>query len=342
MKGLLLIGGMATRLYPLSRHLPKSLLPVCDRELLHYQISQLARAGLSEIILAAGAQAQQIADFAAHYSGGLNFHTSLEHEPLGTAGAIANAWEFIADEPVVVLNADILSSLDIGALLEAHRRGGHPATVVGVQVSDPSRFGLLKTQGATLLGFSEKPQGQPGLGPHFINAGAYVLEPDAVRAIPLGRSVSIERETFPQLIERHTALGFYELQGFWTDIGTFESYFAANFALLAMRYTLGENALWGERDDCAIFKDLVYVHKSVRLGKNVDLYHRALVMAGCELGDGCRLQNTILMPGARLGEGVKLHNCIIAPGTSIDAGEQIDNALIIAGEERVAFYPEAQ
>lgn len=332
---------MATRLYPLSRYIPKSLLPVCDRELLHYQVSQLARAGVSEIILAAGQQAEQIAAYTRNYSGGLAFHTSIEEQPLGTAGAIANAWELIDDEPVVVLNADILSSLDLGAVLEAHRGGGHCTTVVGFAVPDPSRFGLLKTQGELLLGFSEKPQGQPGLGPHYINAGVYVLEPEAVRAIPLGRSVSIERETFPLLIKQHGALGFFELQGFWADIGTFESYFAANFALLAMRYTVGDNPLWGERDDCSIFKDLVYIHHSARLGRGVDLYHRALVMAGCELGDGCRLQNTILMPGARLGEGVKLSDCILAPDAVIEPGEQIDHALIIPGEERVAFYPEA-
>lgn len=342
MKGLLLIGGIASRLYPLSRYLAKSLLPICDRELLHYQVAQLARAGIGEIILAAGHHVEQIEAFARQYSGGLQFHTCVESEPLGTAGAIVNAWDYIEDEPVVVLNADILSSLDIGAVLAQHARNGHSATIVGYAVPDPSRYGLLRTQGERLLGFSEKPQVDPGPGPHFINAGVYVLEPQAVRAIPLGRSVSIERETFPQLIESQGALGFFELKGIWADIGTFESYFAASFALLAQRYSVGETALWGERDDCAVFKDLVYINKTARLGQDVDLYHRVIVMAGCSIGAGCRLQNTLLMPGASIGDGTRLQDCIVGPRASVGAEEQVEHAVIVQGEPPLVFYSEAR
>jgi mannose-1-phosphate guanylyltransferase len=342
MKGLLLIGGIASRLYPLSRYVAKSLLPICDRELLHYQVAQLVRAGIGEIILAAGHHVEQIEAFTKQYSGGLSFLTCVEDEPLGTAGAIANAWDYIEDEPVVVLNADILSSLDIGAVLTWHKRSGRVATVVGFAVPDPSRYGLLKTEGERLLGFNEKPQGDPSPGPHFINAGVYVLEPEAVRTIPLGRSVSIERETFPRLIESHGGLGFFELQGFWADIGTFESYFAASFALLAQRYACGETALWGARDDCAVFKDLVYLNKSAVLGSGVDLYHRVIVMAGCAVGAGCWLRNTILMPGASIGEGAKLQDCIVGPGAGVGEGDQIEHAVIAQDEQPVSFFPEAR
>ena len=121
-KALLLIGGMATRLYPLSKHLPKSLLPICDRELLHYQVTQLAMAGINEIVLAAGHLVEQLREFTAGYSGGLRFHYSLEPEPRGTAGAIAEARDFLAGEPVVVLNADILSSVRIADVIAEHER----------------------------------------------------------------------------------------------------------------------------------------------------------------------------------------------------------------------------
>jgi mannose-1-phosphate guanylyltransferase len=243
---------------------------------------------------------------------------------------------------VVVLNADILSALDISALLAAHEAAGRLATLTGFGVADPARYGLLHTEGDKLLGFVEKPQGHPGPGPHFINAGGYVLEPQAVRAIPLGRSVSIERETFPLLIERSGHLGFYELKGLWADIGTFESYFAANFALLAQRYTHGETALWGARDDCAVFKDLIYINQSARLGAGVDLYHRVVVMAGCTLDGANRLQNVLLLPGAHLGEGVRLRDCIVGPGAEVAAGEQLDHALVLREEATAPFYPEAE
>src|SRR5690606_21723411 len=123
-KALLLIGGMATRLFPLSRHIAKSLLPIADRELLHYQITQIAMAGISDIVLAAGQHVEQLEEYVKDYGGGLNFQLSLETEPLGTAGAIANAHELIEGESVVVLNADILSSLRLADFIAAHRASG--------------------------------------------------------------------------------------------------------------------------------------------------------------------------------------------------------------------------
>jgi mannose-1-phosphate guanylyltransferase len=364
-KGLLLIGGLATRLLPLSKYMPKSLLPVCDRELLHYQVTALARAGIGEIVLACGHMVEQIRDYVGGYSG-LTFHISEEPEPRGTAGAIAQAAVYLDGQPAVVLNADILSDIDIARLIETHRAGGRPATIAGYAVSDPSRYGLLRTQpsgevaGITaIVGFQEKPElsgagvparenGGHGGPPHFldekpfINAGLYVLEPEVIASIPTGRAVSIERETFPQLISRHGALTLFPHEGLWLDVGTFESYFAANFALLAQRFTTGETRLWGERSDCAIFKDLVYLHKSAQLGSKVDLYHRVVVMAGVRIGATVRLENCILMPGASVGDNCALSSCIVGPGYAVASGSIIQNTLLVSGEEPAAFFPQAQ
>lgn len=341
MKAVLLIGGLATRLYPLSKQLAKPLLPVCDREVLHYQVEQLVRADVREIVLAAGHHAEQIAAFTEHYSGGVRFHLSLEDEPLGTAGAIAHAREYLGDEPAVVLNADVLCSLDMTKFIATHRRLGRMASICGYAMDDPSRYGLLEVEDQLVMGFREKPTGDPGRGPHYINTGAYVLEPEAIAAIPDGRSVSIERETFPKLIAEHGGLGFHSFSGFWADIGTFESYFAANFALLAQRFALGPTPLWGDRHDCAVFKDLVYLHKQARLGKQLDLYHRVIVMANAEVGDGCRLQNCLLMPGARVGASAQLEDCIVGPKGEVPEGAHAGQLAFIAGEEPVPFYPHA-
>lgn len=341
MKALLLIGGQATRLAPLSKTLPKSLLPVCDREILHYQITQLALAGISEIVLAAGHLVEQLRRFVEGYSGGLSFHFSIEPEPRGTAGAIAEARDLLAGEPVVVLNADILSAIRIQDVVKCHRDGARPATVVGFAVPDPSRYGLLKVEDGKLLGFSEKPEGALGEGPHYINAGVYVLEPDAYMEIPVGRPVSIERQTFPHLLQRHGSLTHYAHEGLWIDIGTFESYFQANFALLARRYAGSDDWLWGQRDDCAIFKDLVLLSKSARLGKAVNLYHRVIVMRGAEIGDDCRLQDCLVLPGACIDGGCRLTECIVGPGATVAGGQNLVNQLIINGEPDTPFFPQA-
>src|SRR5688572_11220238 len=139
MKGLLLIGGLATRLLPLSKYVAKSLLPICDRELLHYQVTALARAGIGEIVLACGYKSEQIRDYVAGYSG-MTFHISEEPEPRGTAGAIAQAAEYLDGEAVVVLNADILCDVDIAKLVAAHVASKRPATICGYAVDDPSRY----------------------------------------------------------------------------------------------------------------------------------------------------------------------------------------------------------
>jgi len=339
MKAVLLIGGQATRLMPLSNYVPKSLLPVCDREVIHYQISQLARAGVYEIILAAGHMVDQLVAHVAHYSGGLEFSVSTEDEPLGTAGAIANAAKLIGADRAVVLNADIISAVNIEEVIESHNRSGKVATLVGQKVQDPSRFGLLELKGNEITGFIEKPEANSYPEDCYINAGIYILEPEALQQIPAGQKVSIEHETFPQLIEAHGSLNHYASEDLWADIGTFESYFAANFQLLAHRYTKGEDALWGERNDCAIFKDLIYLHKSATLGGQVDLYHRVIVMAGAKLGDDVRLQNCIVLPGAEIASGSRLQDCIVCSSATAGPGE-IKNLVFVSGEEPQPFFPD--
>jgi mannose-1-phosphate guanylyltransferase len=343
MKALLLIGGQATRLWPLSKTLPKSLLPVCDRELLLYQVSQLAYAGIHEIVLAAGMLAEQLQDYVRGFGGGLQFHLSIEPEPRGTAGAIAHARDLLGGDSVVVLNADILSDVRVADVIRHHFEAGRPATVVGYSVPDPARYGLLRADAerGLLHGFSEKPEGALPDGPHFINAGIYVLSPDAVAAIPEGRTVSIEREVFPRLIAEHEALGFYPHEGLWIDVGTFESYFRANFALLGRRYTFGDDQLWGQRDDCAVFKDFVYLHKSARLGADADLFHRVVVMRDCVVGTGAKLRNALLMPGAQVGAGAELADCIVGPGAEVMAQSLLSNMLLVEGEDPVPFFPGA-
>lgn len=357
MKGLLLIGGLATRLLPLSKYLAKSLLPICDRELLHYQIAALARAGIGEIVLACGHKTEQIRDYVSGYNG-LTFHISEEPEPRGTAGAIAKAADFLDGDSAVVLNADILSDVDIARLMQVHVAAERQATICGYAVPDPSRYGLLRVAADSIVGFDEKPdfggaggsardngghRGPPHLDEKpYINAGLYVLEPEVIASIPAGRAVSIERETFPQLIQRTGALTLYPHEGLWLDVGTFESYFAANFALLAKRFALGETALWGERDDSAVFKDLVYLNKSARLGAKVDLFHKAIVMAGCEIGSTVRIENSVLMPGARVGDNCAISSCILGPGYELAGGSIVQNTLFVSGEPPAAFFPQAE
>jgi NDP-sugar pyrophosphorylase family protein len=127
----------------------------------------------------------------------------------------------------------------------------------------------------------------------------------------------------------------------WLDIGTFESYMQANFALLMRRYASGDDWLWGERVDCALFKDLVYLSKTAKLGQGVDLFHRVIVMRNAKIGSGCRLQNCLVLPDSNIGDDCRLTDCIIGPRAQVSAGSTVSNVVVISGEDDTPYYPEA-
>jgi len=341
MKAILLAGGLETRLYPLTRSLPRALLPVCDREVLHYQITQLAMAGISEIVLAAGAHIDQLSAFVSRYGGGLSFLISEEPEPLGTAGAVAQAARLLNGEPVVVLQSDSLSSIRLADVLAAHRKGGRVATVAACAVQHPGHSQLLQINGGVLEGIAPPPAASMP-GPYHVGAGVYVLEPSAYDSLSGDSDVSPERQLLPRLLGEHGALAAFIHQGLWLEISALESYFSANFALLARRYALGEDWLWGERDDSAVFKDLMYINKAAQLGRQVDLYHRVIVMAGARLGDGCFLRNCLVMPQASIGEGCRLTDCLVGPQAEVESGSHLLSTAVFAGESPAAFFPHAE
>jgi len=365
MKGLLLIGGQAARLRPMSKNLAKSLLPICDKPILTYQIRQLREAGVYDIILATGEFAEQYY-MARDLYRELDVHIdiSIEHQALGTAGAIANARaKYIGGDQVLVLNADILSDIDLRSVQRAHANSGKVATLVGYPVADPSRYGLLQTRVDPssgldeVVGFMEKPgpdaappQAAGGLSA-LINAGIYILEPQAVRAIPEGRQVSIERETFPALIEKFGGLNLHRLDGLWVDIGTFAGYYAANMAVVRQYLRDADeptrNLFWRIRDEhlssaersYEVFDNAVYAEKSVLQGPNARTERNVVLMAGAEVGAGSRLENCILLPGSAVGRRCDIRNAILGTGVRIPDQTLLHDQLVFEDAEPMPFAP---
>lgn len=245
MKGIIIAGGFGTRLRPLTHARPKHLLPVANRPFLEYQVALLREHGISEIVFATNYFADKIE---AHFGDGSNFGVSmqyaLETEPLGTGGAIRNACATLTDEPVLVLNGDILTDFDLSALIAFHRARDAWATIALRSVERPHAFGVLDTDPeGRLRSWMEPTEEQkrrvaenpdPPTGESdFINAGVYILEPEAWRRIPTGRPVSIERETYPELLAEGALVYGMAPTGYWMDIGRPEQYLAANRAVLS-------------------------------------------------------------------------------------------------------------
>ncbi|MBN2083193.1 NDP-sugar synthase [bacterium] len=340
MKALIYIDSRAGGLFPLAKDVSRALLPVCDRELLHYQIMQVARAGISQIVLAAGFRVDQLRDFIRYYSGGLEFGFVLEQDHWADGGALCAAREMLDGDSAAVIDGGVLSDIDLAAARAAHERSGRPATIVTVGTEDPAGRGLIKTRDGTVLELTGSDEAGPG--PHRINAGICLLEPQAYQDLPEDPELSLEAGLLPRLIAEHTELTHHAHEGLWVDTAGLEDYLQANFALLARRYTGTDDWLWGERRDCAVFKDLVYLSKQLVLGKGVDLFHRVILMRDVRVGDGCRLQNCLVLPEARIGSGCDLQNCIVGPGVEVGDDQQVANKVLVRGEDDTPFFPTVQ
>jgi mannose-1-phosphate guanylyltransferase len=277
----ILAGGEGTRLRPLTEWLPKSMLPIANRPFLEHQIEHLQRHGVTRVILSCGYLPEPIR---AHFGDRLEY--AVESQPLGTGGAIGFAAAGI-DRTFVVCNGDVLTDLDLTALIELHRARSARATIALHRVDDPSAYGLVRTDPAgAVTAFIEKPA--PGEADvDTINAGTYVLEPDLRDLIEPGRMVSVEREVFPRLIGD----GLYARvdEGGWRDIGTPGSYLAANLEAMPPGGLIDPSA-------------------EVDPGADVT---ESVIGAGARLEEGARVRRSVVLPGAVVGAGARFEGRVI-------------------------------
>ncbi len=350
MDAVIIAGGLGTRLYPLTLAYPKSLIPLLDRPLVGYLLDLAARAGCERVVLAVGHLRDELRDWLmdeerqaegdrAHGLSAPQVSFAEEHEPLGTGGAVTNAVRQLnLSGPLLVLNGDIVTDLEPRSLLATHERGGALATLVGYQVPEPKSFGLLRVgDEGRITSFQEKSE-HPGDPPYVINAGIYYLDTAAVDMLAAREGAfSMEREFFPQLAHQGKLM-VHRHGGFWSDVGTVESYFDTQFAILRYWFTIGRENFAGTRDDFSLFKDLIYLHQQAKMGAGCELFHRVIVMAGAELGEGCHLQDTMVLPGARVGEGCALTTSIVDRGTSVPPSTRAENT-VFSGKHQEPFFP---
>src|SRR4051794_14888651 len=225
-EAIVLVGGQGTRLRPLTEHTPKPLLPVAGVPFLQHQFALAREAGITRIVLATSYRSELFAEaFGDGSSLGLELVYVTEDEPMGTGGAIRNVADSLLSapgEPVAILNGDILSGHDLPAQLERHRATGADVTLHLVAVEDARAFGCVPTdQDGRVTHFLEK-MDEPIS--RQVNAGCYVFDRAVIDAIPAGRPVSVERETFPALLSTGAQVVGYVETAYWLDLGTPAAY----------------------------------------------------------------------------------------------------------------------
>jgi NDP-sugar pyrophosphorylase family protein len=317
MQALILAGGKGTRLRPLTVYTPKPIVPICNRSFLLYQIDTLRHAGITDITLSLSYQPhkieQLIGDGSEH---GVKIKYTVEPQPMGTAGAYKFAEELIR-EPTVVFNGDILTDLDLKAVIREHNERQAAATLVLAPVENPSAYGLVETEtDGRVRRFLEKPKPDE-ISVNTINAGTYLLEPRVLDAIPAGENYSFEYQLFPDLLRRGES--FYAhipRETYWIDIGTSERYLQVHHDLLAGRVShinLAERQ--GDFESATI----------------AEIDERSLIADGCIIKPGAQIINSVLGQGCYVDERARIENSVVWSHARISAGAQISNAIIGRG-----------
>jgi NDP-sugar pyrophosphorylase family protein len=349
MKAILLAGGKGTRLRPLTLHTPKPVVPIFDRAFLHYQIDLLKRLPeIDEVILSLNYQPRRIEEvFGDGAATGVRLRYVVEPSPLGTGGAIRYAAQDVTDT-LVVFNGDVMTSVDLAAVVAMHRQRRAKATIVLTPVDNPAAYGLVETEpDGRVRRFLEKPNPDE-ITCDTINAGIYVLEPDTFDRIPKDVSYSIERAYFPSLIERGETFVAHIDRGYWIDIGTPEKYvqvhrdmFDGKFAggvfghaNRAQPIVSGEARIdEGARLEGPCFIDAgVHVKKGAKIGPYTVLGRGALVEEDADLAD------TIIWPNTRIGQGAVVHGPIVGRNCHIGRSAVLKGRSVLGDKTLLTDY----
>jgi mannose-1-phosphate guanylyltransferase len=324
-QAIVLVGGEGTRLRPLTETVPKPALTLVDRPFLAYMIEWLASHGVREVVLACGFLPDILREALSgeEQRAGVSISYVVEPERRGTAGAIRFAADQLGErleKRFLALNGDVLTDLDLTALLRAHGERGASATLGLHPVEDSSAYGLVHSdsQGAVLEFLEKTGEAVPG----EINAGMYVLERSVLELIPPGEEVSIERDVFPRLVGE--GLNGLRLDGYWMDIGTPERYLQASWDILERRV----------ETRVALTAPGLLVSSEAELAGDAEVGPRAVVGPGCRLEQGARVRDSVLLDGCVVGAGAHVSDSILAPGVVVPPGARVEGA-VVGEDERV-------
>lgn len=308
-----LVGGEGTRLRPLTFATPKQLLPVAGIPLLRRVVEPLEAAGIEQLVLSSGYQADA---FAGLDLGPFRVTTAVEDPPLGSGGGLAYATRTAGIEGTfIALNGDVIGDVDVVALLHLHRESGASATVLVKAVADPSEFGVAVVGADGVVErFEEKPP--PPASSNLINAGVWVLESAIFEGFGEGEPFSIEREVFPGLAEagRMTAL---EHRGWWHDVGRLDRYLEATRD--CVRWASIPRGWRREAD--SLFAPGVAVHPSARI-------ERCVLGPGTTVGPDATLTDCVLLDGSSVAARATVERSIVGPGWSVGEAEEVTGAIV--------------
>ncbi|BBX17951.1 GDP-mannose pyrophosphorylase [Mycolicibacterium duvalii] len=319
----ILVGGMGTRLRPLTLSAPKPMLPTAGLPFLTHLLSRIADAGIEHVILGTSYKAEVFESaFGDGSKFGLQIEYVVEDEPLGTGGGIANVSSRLRYDTAVVFNGDVLSGCDLSELLSSHFERDADVTLHLVRVGDPRAFGCVPTDSeGRVTAFLEKTQDPPT---DQINAGCYVFKRSVIEDIPKGRALSVEREVFPRLLTEGLKVCGYVDATYWRDMGTPEDFVRGSADLV--RGIAPSPALTHQRGE-------KLVHDGASVAPGALLIGGTVVGRGAEISGGARLDGAVIFDGVTVAAGAVIERSIIGFGARIGPRALIRDGVIGDGAE---------
>ena len=349
-KGIILSGGWGTRLRPLTCTIPKTLIPVVNKPVIERQMLLLKNAGIKEIVLAVSVMSEVVKQF---FGDGkrlnVKIHYTNEKYPMGTAGAIRLAEEYLKDDNFFMLNGDVIMDFDFSDMLKLHQNCGGIGTIASKIVEDPSRYGVLIVDNQThqLLEFLEKEEYHPPAGkikPMPINAGVYILEPDIFSYIPPKQKVSIEREVFPR-VAKDNKLFNYSISGIWKDIGKPLDLLEANKFMMTHIINSLSGKVKNLIDDSVNIDPTVKIRSPCTIGKNVVIQKDCIIGPNVIIGDdvyideNTEIKDSLIYNESYISQNALINNAIISDNCLIEKNVQLagkeDNLIILASFVKV-------
>src|SRR5215207_10057624 len=332
MKAVIMAGGEGTRLRPLTSNAPKPMLPIANAPMMEHIVRLLAQHGFDEIVVTVAFLANHIRNYFGDGSElGVRMVYATEESPLGTAGSVRNARDEL-DERFLVISGDVLTDIDLEAIVRFHDERGAMATIGLTPVEDPLEFGIVITRDdGSIERFLEKPTwGQ--VFSDTINTGIFVLEPEIFDWIDGGRSVDFSSEVFPGLLDAGKPLYGAVVEGYWEDVGTLDAYVRAHKDVLDGKVELeieGFEIADGVYEGDARLGEYTVLGTNVRVRAGADL-QRAVIHDNTYIGEGVRLRGTTvgracdLRNGVRAEEGVVLGDeCFVGEHAVLTSGVKI-------------------
>jgi NDP-sugar pyrophosphorylase family protein len=318
---MLLAAGLGLRLRPLTLLRAKPALPVLNRPLIHWTLEALAAAGVDEVVINLHHLPRSVTAAVGDGSAfGLRVRWSRESEILGTGGGPRRVRRLLGEEPVLLVNGDMLMELDLTRLVARHRRTGARATLGLRPNPDPERYPpVITARNGRVLALRGRPAGARGTASMF--AGVHVLDPALLERLPPGNSDTVG-DLYPRLIAAGERVDGLRLRGLWLDIGTPALYLEAHRRLLARGWPAPGAVASG-----------------ARIGAGARL-RRVSVGAGASVGEGARVEDSVLWDGARVGAGARVRRSVVTRGGRIQAGERVEGMMVFrpgcGAPERVA------